>query len=347
MIFYVILNIFMICAQKETLDSSETVFQSFVAKYNKKYSSEREQQQRKTLFYQSMERIANLTSQQMHGSDVRFGIDKFSDWSQGEKNKLCGFRLTGDRTTEVMTNELLFSPAEVAEAEATPIDWRDKGLVTPIKDQGKCGSCWAFSTIVPIEGAWAKAGNPLTSLSEQQLIDCACQGASCTIAKCPGGVAYSTACNGGYTDETLDWVVKNGGSSTEHDYPYLDHDSAGIYLCNTSACHSPAAHISKRAKISPDEGQINAALHKYGPLSVAVYASKWFGYKGGIMTQETCWGTSPNHGVGLVGYGIDGDKPYWIVKNSWGTKFGEKGYIRLAYGTKTCAIQSDANYVVA
>lgn len=211
----------------------------------------------------------------------------------------------------------------VAEALATTVDWVKAGAVTPAKDQGQCGSCWAFSTIANIEGQWKLAGNPLTSLSEQELVSCD---------------KSDSGCSGGLMPSAFK-LLKNSNSGkvyTESSYPYTSgRGSSGS--CSKSG-KKVGATISGSLAISGSEGQLATWCNKNGPVSIAVDAGSWQSYRSGILTN--CGGKKLDHGVTIVGYESGS---YWKIKNSWGSSYGENGYIRVKRGVNCCGLNNDCS----
>lgn len=204
------------------------------------------------------------------------------------------------------------SAQELAGFPADSFDWRQQGAVTGVKNQAQCGSCWTFSAVACMEGAWKLGGNPLVSLSEEELVQC---------AKSAGN-----GCQGGEMGAAIQWVIQNGGINSEDGYPYTSGNGV-TGVCDTQKASVKVAHFSEMRRMPQDESQLVALLQQYGPLAIAVDATTgWQAYRGGIKTA--CSGRSLDHGVTIVGFGAD----YWIVKNSWATTWGEQGYIRLQRG---------------
>jgi len=213
---------------------------------------------------------------------------------------------------------------------AASVDWRMKKAVTPVKNQGSCGSCWSFATTGVIEGALAVSTGSLVSLSEQQLIDCS------------SNAKYDNqGCNGGLMDNAFQYLLVAGGITTEALYPYMSVQSK----CRTKM---PAftAKIASFVDVPPQREDRLAEAANLGPVAVAVEAdSEAFQfYSSGVFNDQSC-GTALDHAVLLVGYGTDaraGD--YWIIKNSWGPQWGDKGYIRLQKGNNMCGVSLAPSY---
>lgn len=195
------------------------------------------------------------------------------------------------------------------------IDWREKGVVNPVKDQGQCGSCWAFSAIQAMESVWAINHNTLYSLSEQNMVDCCylCMG-------CAGGImdlAYKYAKN-----------EQGGKFMTEADYPY----HAIREECKFDKSKAVDAVVTGFMDIAvTSERDLAAKVAQYGPAAIGIDASQtsFHLYSSGIYDDPHCTPMNIDHGVGCVGYGSENGVNYWIVRNSWGPTWGEKGYIRM------------------
>eukprot|EP01012_Entosiphon_sulcatum_P014976 TRINITY_DN1_c0_g1_i5.p1 TRINITY_DN1_c0_g1~~TRINITY_DN1_c0_g1_i5.p1 ORF type:complete len:334 (-),score=59.43 TRINITY_DN1_c0_g1_i5:136-1104(-) len=303
-----------LAATARTLDEDLYLFADFKQTYNRKYTAG-EEVHRLGCFRRTLDTIdrLNVLGQELHG------INKFSDLCPEEFKAYHNLQVPKNRSVNKVAP--LYSAEEILKAKQTSIDWRQKGAVTHVKDQGQCGSCWSFSATGNMEGQWFLKKDQLVGLSEQELVSCSHNG--------------NQGCNGGLMDYAFQWVHQNNGIDSESDYPYVS-GTGNTGTCDNSKLGKSVATFSSYTDVSKNEDQMLAWLSQDGPLSIAVDAQMgWQTYRGGIMS--TCSGTQLDHGVLAVGYGA-GATPYWIVKNSWGTSWGESGYIRLQYGTNQCGL---------
>lgn len=304
------------------VDSSIAVqFANFKAKYGKTYSSVAEEMRRMRIFEDNLQ-VAMLA--QAANPQAKFGVTKFSDLTRDEfqatyANGAAHFAAAKKKSASKKRVSAKKATKDVPET----LDWRNVGAVTPVKDQGQCGSCWAFSAIGNIEGRWFLAGNELVNLSEQQLVSCD---------------DVDGACEGGLMDQAYEWLIDNheGTVFTEESYPYESGDG-DVPECTENG-HVVGAAIADYEFVEEDEDEMAAYLANNGPIAIAVDAKMFQFYQSGVMTY--CLPLWMDHGVVLVGYDNTASTPYWIVKNSWGTGWGEDGYIRIRKGTDECLISS-------
>jgi len=299
-------------------------FTHFQERFSKKYENIEELEIRFAIFRENLRNIIihNLD----YSQNFTMGVNQFTDLTPQEFKStwVSGLRAeVGSYGCKTFTSSATGAPASV--------DWRNKGAVTSVKDQGQCGSCWTFSATGAIEGAWAIAKGDLVDLSEQELVDCAT------------GISYgSHGCNGGQMEGAFKFVIENGQCSLSS-YPYTAKDG-------TCQKCSSVAHITSCSDVKPnDQVSLKAAVAQQ-PVAVAIEAdTRYFqSYSGGILTSSSC-GTSLDHGVLTVGYGEENGQKYWLVKNSWGTSWGDKGYVKIARSDSTndagiCGIAMDPSF---
>lgn len=239
---------------------------------------------------------------------------------------------------------------DMRQSAPAKIDWSELGATSPVKNQGGCGSCFAFSATEGVESGVYMATKKMTPLSTQEII-------ACDKDEPDGG-----GCDGGDLPTAFAWVMKAGGMASASDYPDTSHSTGRTGKCkwdgtkvakitNWTYAIKPCAK-SEQAKggkcANQDEDGLKAALATFGPLSVCVNAGSWDSYSGGVLKGE-CSGAWAilDHCVQLVGYDTTASTPYWKVKNSWTTSWGEKGFIRLPMGKNSCGIADEAAYVKA
>nr|ACX43965.1 cysteine protease 1 [Brachiaria hybrid cultivar] len=297
----------------------QDMFTAFMKQYSKAYSHA-EFSSRFNQFKANVETIRLHNT--LANASYTMGLNEFADLSFEEfKGKYFGYKHVEREFAR--SNNL----HQEVEAAPTSIDWRTSNAVTPIKDQGQCGSCWAFSATGSIEGAWVLQGkHTLTSLSEQQLVDCS--------------TSYGDAgCNGGLMDYAFEYIIANKGICAESAYPYKGVGG----LCQKS-CTKVVTISGYKDVASGDEASLLNAVGTVGPVSVAIEADQagFQFYSSGVFSG-TC-GHNLDHGVLAVGYGTTGSQDYWIVKNSWGTSWGESGYIRMIRNKNQCGIAIQPSY---
>uniref|UniRef100_A0A0N5AF28 Cathepsin L-like n=1 Tax=Syphacia muris TaxID=451379 RepID=A0A0N5AF28_9BILA len=256
------------------------------------------------------------------------GTNHIADLSFEEYTKLNGYRmLYGDKRTRNST--MFVAPYNVNIPDE--VDWRKKGLVTSVKNQGMCGSCWAFSTTGALEGQHMRLTGKLNSLSEQNLIDCSRK-------------YGNNGCNGGLMDYAFEYIKDNHGIDTEESYPYKGMEMK----CHFSKKTIGATDRGYVDLPEGDEEKLKIAVATQGPISVAIDAGhrSFQLYKKGIYYEPQCNSDQLDHGVLVVGYGTDDNgNDYWLVKNSWGEKWGEGGFVRIARNKNNhCGIASKASY---
>jgi len=295
------------------------LFERFMADYNKVYASAEEKAYRYSVFVDTLKRIDQLNQ----GEPFRpHGINQFADLTQDE------FRaqyLMPKGVIEQRKAHLAQAPVLELEATDLPVEysWLNNGsVVTPVKNQGQCGSCWAFSTTENIESVWAIAGNPLVSLAPQQIVDCD---------------TVDAGCNGGNPPTAYEYVIKAGGLEPEKDYPYTAKDGKCTAKASLEVAKISGYSWATRTK---NETAMQVAVYNVAPLSICVDAVTWQTYTSGIITKNC--GTALDHCVQLIGWGSQGSTEYWSVRNSWGASWGEQGYIRVERNKDLCGIAQEA-----
>jgi C1A family cysteine protease len=328
---FLLLGGFLALAASFPLDDSLGAFQSYREMYNRTYD-DAEVPKRLAAFKASVLEINELNK--IEGEEI-FGLTKFSDLT---KDEFKARYLTGFKPTDAIDRENapLVDDVDFNNVNATSLDWRTKGKVTPVKDQQQCGSCWAFSATEAIESAWLMAGNSQQILSPQQIVSCD---------------KKDLGCNGGDTPTAYKYVQQAGGMVTAKKYPYTSGKGKNG-RCLRNKLNPKVVKIKgfayatppkSKGKRKPNEKTMAATMAAKGPVSVCVDAGVWQNYKRGVLTR-TCK-QQLDHCVQAVGYSQSGNKPYWIVRNSWNTDWGIKGYVYVGMGGDYCGIANEATIV--
>ena len=317
--FFIVLLFSLIACDAELETIIFKQFQKFITKYNKKYESINEYLARYEVFRRNI--IESFSNEE---TTYRTGITQFSDLTKQEFKKIY---LNLNYDAMAMSN---LDPTYVQITNASPdsYDWRNYNKVTPVKDQGNCGSCWAFATIGNLEGLYAGQKGELKRFSEQMLIDCD---------------TSDSGCNGGLMQYAFTWLKSFGCIMLEEDYPYTG--KKGTCKSDKSKCIDMIVTGYKKLGSSwstwseVDEDDVKEFLYQTGPLAIALNADPLQTYTSGIidLPSSQCPSSGINHAVLLVGYGT-AELKYWIVKNSWGASWGENGYFRIRRGNGTCGI---------
>jgi len=307
----------------------KTQFIEFQRKYNKVYTSQEEFQYRFNVFQDNMVKAARHQAQNPR---ARFGVTKFSDMTVEEfsQYKMPKGVFNNYEAPLVKTD---FNgepwPRLVDAPDPNNYDWGASGCVSAVYNQGQCGSCWAFSATETIESYNCLAGNALTDLSMEQIVDCDTNG-------------QDQGCNGGFPTGAYQYVQSAGGIENYNDYPYTaGGGQAGS--CNYQQSYDVCT-VANYQSINGESGLYSQlSSQSGGPVSVCVDASSWSSYQGGVLTS--C-GSSVDHCVQATGYYNYGSgNAYWNVRNSWDTDWGENGYIWIAIGQDLCAIGDYATVV--
>jgi cathepsin H len=314
------------------LEEMKEMFQFWKLKYGKSYSTLEEESSRFEIFRQNLRKIHIHNSDESRTFDM--GLNKFADWTWDEFK--LNYLAKPQNCSATSTSSSLDSPSKITNyrlAAPQSIDWRDAGAVSPVKDQGNCGSCWTFSTTGCLESHHYIKTGTMTLFSEQQLVDCAYN-------------FNNFGCNGGLPSQAFEYIRYNGGIESEDSYPYLATDGT----CSFDSS-KVAGTVSNVFNITfQDENQIVNSVGLIGPVSIAYEVLDSFMlYSSGVYSSAQC-STSPtdvNHAVLAVGYNTDavaGD--YWIVKNSWSTDWGIDGYFYIERGVNMCGLADCASFPI-
>ncbi|XP_078343799.1 cathepsin L-like peptidase [Oculina patagonica] len=293
--------------------------------HNKNYDDEGEERVRNFIWQDNLKRINSHN--EVHKYEL--AMNHLGDMtSQEVKEMLNGYKMTKNIKGADEKPSTFLAPANVKIPDS--VDWRTEGYVTPVKNQGHCGSCWAFSTTGSLEGQHFRKTGKLISLSEQNLVDCSSS-------------FGNNGCHGGLMDNAFKYIKSNDGVDTEDSYPYR----AQVGTCHFNVSAVGATDTGFMDITSGDESALQAASASVGPISVAIDAShsSFQFYHKGVYDEPACSSTQLDHGVLVVGYGNEEGQDYWLIKNSWGPTWGEEGYIKIARNKDNkCGVATSASY---
>lgn len=309
----------------------DQLWENFKSRYDKVYEMDTEEEKR-AIWEENCNFIQEHNAAFGAGLETfRVAENQFSDLTTQEFVRLMnGF----DDSFEPLEPVNEFKPLE--QEAPIQVDWRTKGYVTAVKSQKQCGSCWAFSAVGSLEGAHFNKTQQLVSLSEQNLVDCSSK-------------EGNNGCKGGIMNRAFKYVRDNHGIDTQDSYPYLGEKGACLYnATNMGATLTSWTNIKKGSEV-----ELALAVAQVGPISVAIDAGhkSFQHYKEGVYRIKTCSSTNLDHGVLLVGYGLEEvdreTQNYWIVKNSWGKSWGMQGYMKMAKDFENmCGIATRASFPI-
>ena len=305
---------FGLCASLVVMPHEERAFVSWMRQFNSLYTGS-EYAFRLGIFLSNKRLVDNFKG------SFKLGLNQFSCMTHTEYRAMLGMLQTTPTGPAPKRTPKRAAPES--------LDWREKGAVTPVQDQGGCGSCWAFAAICSQEGAWAAAGNELLKLSEQNIVDC---------------TRTALGCHGGLPELGLTEVIEHqdGKFMLLADYPYVAVQNSCVFDVSKGV-----SHISK-IDVYRSEDDLFTCIAEIGPTSIGFDADTYMfrNYASGVFNCDYCTDVQ-NHAITVVGYGVEDGTNYWIVKNSWGTTWGEEGYIRVIRGVNMCGIQRTVTAVTA
>jgi len=319
---FVTMKFFALIACLAVASAYDQAWEDYKLEFNKLYTAAEE-----------LTRYANWKKQSedvdlhnaMYGHEFTLAINELSDLSEEEYQKIY---LSGLRVPKGPSNATMYVPT--SDAIPNAIDWRSKGMVTGVKNQGQCGSCYSFSATGSHEGQWMKSKGSLPSLAEQQIVDCS-------------GRYGNYGCQGGWYQSSWRYVRDAGGIEGESSYRYTARQGRCAFNRGAVVATCTGYHDTQPR----NENDLTNALASVGPVSVAIdaSASTFRSYRSGVHYSRSCSSYRLNHAVLAVGYGSEGGQDYYLVKNSWGTRWGAGGYIKMARNrSNNCGIASKPSY---
>jgi C1A family cysteine protease len=319
-------------AYNETYEWNQ--FIQFQQKFSKFYLHFDEVQKRFNIFRENLRDIILHNSD--HTQNFTMGINQFSDLTAAEFKSIYASGYTP--LESFGCKSFVYNPSDFADSPSF-FDWREKGVVNPVRDQGQCGSCWAFATTANAESVWAIYSGILFDLSEQYLVDCAT------------GLGYfNMGCNGGMPDSAFKFMINNE-QCNEIDYPYVSGASKVAGKCHL--CESADLAFSSCYDVTPNDQIALKYAVTMNPVVIAIEAdTRYFqSYSSGILDSASC-GTNLDHAVEIVGYGEDSasGKEYWLVRNSWGESWGENGYVKILRSDSSndigiCGVAAEPSFI--
>jgi len=322
------LAVFVSCATAApmTLDSAWSEFKTYHAK---EYETVNSESARRTIWEKNLKHIQshNMRADLGH-HNYKLAMNQFGDMTNAEfVSQMNGYNKTKDMVRP-QGGSLFMAPSNVALPDE--VDWRKEGYVNAVKNQGQCGSCWAFSTVASLEGQMFKKTGTLPSLSEQNLVDCSDK-------------FGNLGCDGGLMDQGFQYIKANHGIDTEASYPYTAQQGS----CKYNPSNSGATDTGFVDVPQGDEQALKKAVATVGTISIAIDAShqSFQFYSTGVYDEPECSSSQLDHGVATVGYGSSNGQDYWIVRNSWGETWGQQGYIWMSRNkSNQCGVASQASY---
>nr|XP_046273345.1 procathepsin L-like [Scatophagus argus] len=312
-----------------TLPAVNKMWEDWKIKHRKVYDNKTEVVYRRAVWEKNMQLVFRHNREASAGiHSFTLGLNHLADMTDEEINeRLNGLKL--EEPTDFRNNTFKdVSGLSIPQS----VDWRKEGLVSPVRNQGLCGSCWAFSSLGALEGQMKKRTGVLVPLSPQNLVDCSMSDGN-------------LGCKGGYITKSYSYIIRNGGVDSENSYPYEHQNGKCRYSVPGKAGYCSNFHVLPQG----DENTLQSVVASVGPVAVIVNAMlpSFHFYKGGLYNTPFCDPRFLNHAVLVVGYGSHEGQDFWLVKNSWGTAWGEEGYIRIARNRKNlCGIASFAVYPI-